>query len=110
MDNVLRGVCPLWATAECGENETEGDGLGGEDNRSAAEKWFGVVSFESILDTVHVVRANNAVHLLITKLPWNWHRLYTIGLFRESLVRRKGVPDPYNTYWIAVESTEKENY
>lgn len=41
------------------------DRLEAENNRFSAEEWFGVISLESILSIVHVIRVTTAVYLIL---------------------------------------------
>lgn len=46
------------------------------------------ISFQSMLNAVHVVRENLAVHLSRTELPWTRHSFDTETFFSESGMRR----------------------
>lgn len=45
------------------------DRLEGEYNRTAAEEWFGVSTFESTPGTIHVTWARTALHPVTAELP-----------------------------------------
>lgn len=87
VDDALRCISLRWAAAEGEANETEVDRLERENYRIAAGKWFAVLSVESVLNTLHAVRANNAVHPFTTELPWNRPASYINEFFRESDMR-----------------------
>lgn len=44
-----------WAAADGGKNETNVVRSEGGNSRTVAERWFGMILFESIFSTVHVV-------------------------------------------------------
>lgn len=88
--DALGGVCLRSAAAEGEENEADVDGLEEETNHAAAGERFGVISSERFLSTVHLVRANGAVHLFSRELAWRCHRVYSSWFFQESGFRRKG--------------------
>lgn len=66
--DVLRSKCLLRTGAEGGESESNVDMLEREISHTAVWIWFRVISFESILSTVHFVRTSFAVHLFSTEL------------------------------------------
>lgn len=68
LDDASECMCLRRATAKCRENETEVERMEGEKIRTAAGEWSGAISFEIILNTVHVVWANIAVLPLTAKL------------------------------------------
>lgn len=70
------GAFLRWAAAEYEENDDDVSRLEGESNLTAAGEWLRVIHFETILSTVHVIRANIATHPITTELAWPGHGLY----------------------------------
>lgn len=50
-------------------------------------EWFGVVSFDTIVGTVHVLRSNFAIHPFTPELPWSHHRFYINRFYRNNIER-----------------------
>ena len=48
-----------------------------------AGEWFGLAPIESVEGTVHIVRANMAIHPHTPELPWTSHRFYINRFYRE---------------------------
>lgn len=86
------------------------DKLEGAKNRTAAEEWFGVICFESVLSILYVVRANIAAHPFAAELPRNRHHFYICRLFQDFRMRRKRLHDQDNMYLSAVRSAKKKIY
>lgn len=63
-----------------------------------AEKWFGAITFQSTLSTVHVIQGKTAVHLLTAELPWTLHRFQIRRFSRESRKRRNRVQNDQYIY------------
>lgn len=77
VDGAWVCVCLHWAATERGEKESDVDRSKRERNRTTAEAWIGVILFDSILSTVHVVWAKIVVELFTAELPWN-HQPFTL--------------------------------
>lgn len=71
VDGASGCVCMLRATAQCRENKTELDKWEKQNNRThtTVGKWFGMISFKSVLSTLHVVWASTPLYLSSTELP-----------------------------------------
>lgn len=69
LNGALECVCRRCAAEKSEVIENEMDRLEGEKNCTAAVERIGVNNFESILSTVHIVRAITAMHPPTTELP-----------------------------------------
>lgn len=87
--DALGCLCLRRAAADGGETESDGHRLEEENTRTAVKEWFEEIFFEIILSTVHVVRANDSLHLFTTELQWTQYLCYVNGFFRESEMRRR---------------------
>lgn len=54
VDDALGWVCLRWATTGGGEDERESGTALKENDCTVVEEWFGAISFQSILRTMHV--------------------------------------------------------
>lgn len=91
VEETLGCVCLQWATADSVEEQDGAERESGAEGGVVAGEWFGVIPFQSILSTVHIVRANIAVQPFTTELPWTSHRFYINRFFREPGMRRNRV-------------------
>lgn len=106
--DALEWVCLRCAAAEAGENQSDMDSLEKENSRICTEEKLERIFSDSMVSTVHVVRANIAMHLFTAKQPWNRHRFNTSRFFRQSAMRRKKVQDQDNSYCNGVESVKEK--
>lgn len=58
-----------WRQGDGGEEEGEVGTALEENDYTAAKKWFGVISFRSVLGIVRLVRGSNTVHLFTAERP-----------------------------------------
>lgn len=91
LNDAISCMCMLYTAAEIELSETDVDRLEKGRNCVAVEEKSEGSSFESVLCTGHVVRADSAVHLLIAKLTCSSQRLYSDRLFGELARRKKRV-------------------
>lgn len=76
----MRCVYLRWETADNEEDESKVSKSVKENDCTVVRKRFVVMSFQSILSTVHVAWENIAVHPLITELPYISNR-FSINIF-----------------------------
>lgn len=72
-DQTLTYLCLQYATAGSADEKHVVSNWRKSRDSLAADKWFVAISFQSILNTVRVVRANIADHPITARLAWIRH-------------------------------------
>lgn len=81
IDKELGCVCLRWARTD--DEHGASSNMISPGNVVIAGEWFGLAPIESVEGTVHIVRANMAIHPHTPELPWTSHRFYINRFYRE---------------------------
>jgi len=76
IDKELNCVCLRWETSEESNSARPTDPHPVNADAIVAGENYGLVPFSSLCGTVHLVRANYAIHPFMKEIPWTEHRFY----------------------------------